>query len=605
MKEATSRHDAAAAADPRFGTFPVVADERADGTIIVRATVPLGEYPARHHDSLFHWARKQPARAFLAERRPGYDGWATIDYGEAAQKAERIAAALAERNLDVERPILILSGNSIDHQLLALGAMIAGIPFSPISTAYSLVSQDFGKLKHVLALLDPGLVYAADERYAKALSTPEMGGREIVLSEPSATLPRATPFPKLLEGGSPDRLKTAAAKVGLDTIAKFLFTSGSTGVPKGVITTHRMINANQQMLTHPWHFFDLRPPVLVDWLPWSHVFGGNCNMGQILRAGGTLYIDDGRPIPGEVARSFRNLREISPTVYFNVPRGFDLLLSELRKDEDLRKRFFAELDVMFYAGAALPDHLWSAFAELAEQARPGQPASMISGWGLTETAPAALILNRHAAEVGNLGPPCPGVEFKLVPNANKLEARVRGPSVTPGYWKMPELTAKAFDEEGFFITGDAVKFVDRNDPARGFRFDGRVVEDFKLMTGTWVHTGDLRSRALKALAGLVFDVVVVGADREEVGLLVFPAPSANADAADYRDRLRAGIERLNDGIEASSQRVARALVLREPPSLDRGEITDKGSLNMRAILDHRRALVEKLYNNDADVIRPA
>jgi len=604
MNGATARHGATSTEDPRFGTFPVIADERADGTIIVRATVPLGEYPDRHHDSLFHWARLQPARAFLAERRAGRDGWATISYGEAAQKAERIAEALAARELGVERPILILAGNAIDHALLALGAMIAGIPFSPISTAYSLVSQDFGKLKHVLALLNPGLVYAADERYAKALSIPEMVGREIVLSQPSGTLPRATSFAQLLDGGSPDRLKTAAAKVGPDTIAKFLFTSGSTGIPKGVITTHRMINANQQMLTHPWRFFDLRPPVLVDWLPWSHVFGGNCNMGQILRAGGTLYIDDGRPIPGEVARSFRNLLEISPTVYFNVPRGFDLLLGELRKD-DLRKRFFAELDVMFYAGAALPDHLWSAFAELAEEARPGKPASMISGWGLTETAPAALILNRHDAEVGNLGPPCPGNEIKLVPNANKLEVRVRGPNVTPGYWKMPELTAKAFDEEGFFITGDALKFLDRKDPARGFRFDGRVVEDFKLMTGTWVHTGNVRSRALKALAGLVFDVVVVGADREEVGLFVFPAPSANADAADYRERLRTGLMGLNDGIEASSQRVTRALVLREPPSLDKGEITDKGSLNMRAILDNRRALVEKLYGDDADVILPA
>jgi feruloyl-CoA synthase len=603
MKQATSR-SAAAAEDPRFGAFPVVAEERPDGTIIVRATVPLGEYPARHHDSLFRSAKAQPARTFLAERRTGQEGWATVSYAEAAQQAERIAAALAERALGPERPILILSGNSIDHALLALGAMIAGIPFSPISTAYSLVSQDFGKLKHVLALLDPGLVYASDERFAKALSIPEMAGREIVLSAPAAVLPGATPLAELLKGGSAERLKAAAAKVGLDSVAKFLFTSGSTGIPKGVITTHRMINANQQMLTHPWRFFDLVPPVLVDWLPWSHVFGGNCNMGQILRAGGTLYIDDGRPIPGEVARSFRNLREISPTVYFNVPRGFDLLLGELRKDDELRRRFFANLDVMFYAGAALPDHLWSAFAEVAEAARPGNPASMISGWGLTETAPAALILNRHDAEVGNVGPPCPGVEIKLVPNAGKLEARVRGPSVTPGYWKMPELTATAFDEEGFFITGDAVKFIDRNDPARGFRFDGRVVEDFKLMTGTWVHTGDVRSRALKALAGLVFDVVVVGADREDVGLFAFPAPSTNADAPDYRERLRAAMERMNEGIEASSQRVARALVLREPPSLDRGEITDKGSLNMRAILDRRGALVDKLYSDDADVIRP-
>jgi feruloyl-CoA synthase len=481
--------------------------------------------------------------------------------------------------------------------------MAAGIPFAPISVAYSLVSQDLGKLRHILKLLDPGLVYAANaEVFRRALTIPEMAGREIVVGTASPEVPGATLFAELLKGAPKDALAAADKKINADTIAKFLFTSGSTGIPKGVITTHRMLNSNIAMQDYIWPFMSARPPVLVDWLPWSHVFGGNHNFNQVLKNGGTLYIDDGKPIPAEFGKSVANLREVSSTIYLNVPKGFELLLPHLRNDDVLRNSLFADLDAMFYAAATLPTHLWEGFAEVASQVRPGNPPSMISGWGLTETSPAALMLNRHDAEVGNIGPPMPGLEVKLVPQGGKLEVRVRGPNVTPGYWRMPELTKQAFDEEGYFITGDAVTFVDENDAARGFRFNGRTVEDFKLSSGTRVHAADVWARARAALGSLVFDAVVAAPDRDDLGLMIFPPAGRAVDAA-YRDELSAALQKMNEGISGSSRVIRRAIVLTEPPSLDAGEITDKGSLNSRGIRDRRAAIVERLYDDkDADVI---
>jgi feruloyl-CoA synthase len=590
----------------RFGRISIAVDRREDGTIIVRATDPVGPYPELFHDYLFRWARAAPRRTFLAERRAGQAGWATCSYGEAAQRVRAIAAALAERPLGEARPVLILSGNSIEHQMLALGCTVAGIPYSPISTAYSLVSRDFGKLKYILSVLDPALVYAADAKlFAEALALPEIQGREIVVGAPDSSLPSATPFSRLLDGGSTARLKEAAHRITPDSTIKLLFTSGSTGTPKGVVTTHRMLNINLQMLNQAWRFFDARPPVLVDWLPWNHVFGGNHNVGQVLRAGGTLYIDDGKPLPGQWERSIRNLREIASTAYFNVPIGFDFLLPELRKDDELRKTFFRDLDVMFYAAASLPEHVWRGLEELAEAANPGHPASMITGWGLTEAAPSALILNKHGAEIGNAGLPLPGVELKLIPNGQKLEARIRGENVMPGYWRLPDVNARVFDDEGFFITGDALAFIDERDPERGFRFNGRVTEDFKLATGTWVNVGEVKTRAMRALAALAADVIVTAPDREELGLFIFPPPGRDVDSPDYVAGIRAALHTINLEARGSSSRVARALVMREPASLDKGEMTDKGSLNMRAVLEQRKALVEKLYNDtDLEVIRP-
>jgi feruloyl-CoA synthase len=549
------------------------------------------------HDHLFQWAKRTPTQVLLAERRPGRAGWATISYAEAAEKVSAVAAALAQRDLGPDRPLMILSGNAIEHQLLALGAMTAGIPFAPISVAYSLVSQDLGKLKLIVELLDPGMVYAASAApFTRALNLPQMRGREIVVGTPSPDVSGTTPFAELLNGGPPEPLAAADRKIGPDTIAKFLFTSGSTGIPKGVITTHRMLNSNLAMEEHIWPFMSARPPVMVDWLPWSHVFGGNHNFNQVLKNGGTLYIDNGKPLPGEIEKSVANLREISSTIYLNVPKGFELLLPYLRSDETLRRTFFAELDAMFYAAATLPAHLWEGFAELAQRERPDAPTSMISGWGLTETSPAALILNRHDAEIGNLGPPMPGVEVKLVPTGDKLEVRIRGPHVTPGYWRRPDLTRDAFDEEGYFKTGDAVTFVNESDASRGFRFNGRTVEDFKLSSGTRVHAADVWARARAALGPLVFDVVVAAPDRDDLGLMIFPPANRTVDAA-YRDALQAALEKMNDGISGSSRVVRRAIVLTEPPSLDAGEITDKGSLNSRGIRERRSHLVECLYDD--------
>jgi feruloyl-CoA synthase len=597
------REPSATASDPRFRPVTIDTQRDSGGVIRMRANEALPPYPDRFHDHLFQWAKRTPAQILLAERRPGQRGWASISYAEAAEKVSAIAAALAQRNLGPERPVMILSGNAIEHQLLALGAMTAGIPFAPISVAYSLVSQDLGKLKHILELLDPGLVYAANGTlFARALSMPQMRGREIVVGTPSPEIPGATPFAQLLDGAPPQALAAADRKIGPDTIAKFLFTSGSTGIPKGVVTTHRMINSNLAMEEFIWPFMGARPPVLVDWLPWSHVFGGNHNFGQVLKNGGTLYIDDGKPIAAEFEKSVANLREISSSIYLNVPKGFELLLHYLKSDEVLRQKFFAELDAMFYAAATLPAHLWAGFAEVAAQQRPDRPTSMISGWGLTETAPAVLILNRHNAEVGNLGPPMPGIDVKLVPHGDKLEIRVRGPNVTPGYWRTPELTRAAFDEEGYFLTGDAVTFVDEKDSARGFRFNGRTVEDFKLSSGTRVHAADVWARARAALGALVFDVVAAAPDRDDVGLLIFPPPGKAIDAV-YRESLRAALEKMNEGITGSSRIVKRAMVLTEPPSLDAGEITDKGSLNSRGIRERRSAVVDRLYDDaDAEVI---
>jgi feruloyl-CoA synthase len=589
----------------RFGDVTVGIRRDADGVIRLLAKEPLHPYPDRFHDHLARWARERPTHTFLAERRLGREGWAQISYAETAEQVNLIAQAVAQRGLGPDRPILILSGNAIEHQLLALAAMTAGVPFASISVAYSLISQDLGKLRYITRLLDPGLVYAADgARFARALTIPEMQGRELVVGAPSPELPGATPVAEFLAGGSTASLEQAAAKIGPDTIAKFLFTSGSTGTPKGVTITQRMLNANMMMFEQIWPFIVARPPVLMDWLPWSHVFGGNHNIGQVLRSGGTLYIDDGRPTPAEFERSLHNLREVSSTMYLNVPKGFELLLPALAKDTDLRKRFCADLDAMVYAAATLPEHLWHGLAEIAQRERPHDPPSMISGWGLTETAPGSLILNRHDAEIGNIGPPLPGQEVKLVPNGGKLEIRVRGPNITPGYWRAPELTKQAFDEEGYFITGDAVTFVDEADASRGFRFNGRVAEDFKLSSGTKVHAAEIWGRARQALGALVFDVVLAAPDRDDLGLLIFP-PAGRAIDAPYRDALRHALCRMNEGISGSSRLVARALVLREPPSLDAGEITDKGSLNSRGIRERRQAEVARLYDDgDPEVIRP-
>ncbi len=494
----------------------------------------------------------------------------------------RIGQGLIDLGLDADKPLAILSDNSIDHALLSLGAQHVGIPVAPISPAYSLMSKDFGKLKYIFELVKPGAVWTADaQRFAPAL--------EAVQAKPLS-------LDKLLETNPGSTLEREHAAVTGKTLAKILFTSGSTGLPKGVINTQGMLCANQQQIAQVWPFVEERPPVVVDWLPWNHTFGGNHNFNMVLRNGGALYLDGGKPMPGLVETTVRNLREVSPTLYFNVPRGFDLLLPFLEKDAELRANFFCDLDVVFYAAAALPQNLWDRLQKLAAQE--GRKPAMLSAWGSTETAPLATSVHFHMERPGVIGLPVPGCELKLVPAAGKLEVRVRGPNITPGYYRRDDLTKAAFDEEGFYCIGDAVRFADPDDPSKGVVFDGRVAEDFKLTTGTWVHVGAVRMALISAGNPLIQDAVITGHDRDDIGALLFLSPAAKG--MDVNAKLLQVLKAFS--AEASSARVTRVMVMTEPPSIDANEITDKGYMNQRAILERRAALVEKLYAGPPGVV---
>jgi len=554
--------------------------ERKNGNLYLRSPQKLAPYARCVTEWLVQWSDREPTRIFLAERKG--EGWRKLSYRETYGAVRRIAQALLDQGLTAERPVAILSDNSVDHALLALGAMHVGIPIAPISPAYSLMSKDFGRLKHIFELLKPGLVYAAEPaKFSAALEA--VGAKSASVTE-------------MLEVNPGSTQEREHAKVKRETIAKILFTSGSTGMPKGVINTHGMLCANQQQLAQAWPFVEDRPPVVVDWLPWNHTFGGSHNFNLVLRNGGTLYIDAGKPVPGLVETTVKNLAEISPTMYFNVPRGYDLLLPFLERDEHLRQNFFRELDVLFYAAAALPQNLWDRIKALS-----GPRLAMLSAWGSTETSPLATSVHFHMDRPGVMGLPVAECELKLVPGAGKLEVRVKGPNVMPGYYKRPDLTEAAFDEEKFYKIGDAVKFADSGDPAQGVVFDGRVAEDFKLSTGTWVHVGALRVKLIAAADPLIQDAVITGHDRAEVGALVFPSPAAKG-ATDLRERLQAALGKLaQEG--GSSTHPRRLLVMSEPPSIDANEITDKGYMNQRAVLERRAALVEALYAGGAEVIR--
>ncbi|MDC0747689.1 feruloyl-CoA synthase [Polyangium mundeleinium] len=596
------------AARLEFAPPEVVVTNLPGGGMILRSPRPLPAYPRHLGELLYAWADHAPDRVFLAEREAS-GGVRRVTYAEAAAVVASIGEALARRDLSAARPVVILSENGIDHALLALGAMVVGVPVCPVSPAYALLSRDFEKLRYILGLVKPGLVYARDEgRFGRAFGALDLGGAEIVVTEGPSS---ATRFDELCRELPGERAGRAMERVGPDTVAKILFTSGSTGEPKGVINTHRMLCSNQQAIVEVWPFLRRRPPVVVDWLPWSHTFGGNHNFNMVLFHGGTLFIDEGRPMPEHVEKTVRNLREVEPTLYFNVPRGFDAILPYLENDAGLRDHFFKELDLLFYAAAALPQSTWKRLEEVSQRAR-GERVTMVSAWGSTETAPMVTTVHFPIDRAGVIGLPAPGCELKMVPNGSKLEMRVRGPNVTPGYFGRDDLTRAAFDEEGFYKIGDAGKLADPGDPAKGVVFDGRVAEDFKLTSATWVHVGQVRITAIAAAAPVIQDAVVAGHDRDEIGLLVFPSlvgcrslcPGAEGEPLDslvqrpeVLSHLTAGLGAYNEAHPGSSTRITRVMFLIEPPSIDAGEITDKGYINQRAVLTRRADQVAALYRD--------
>ena len=590
---------------------PAITIERtSDGAIYLHPVKGLGEYPPRLTDRLHHWARSEPNRVFMAERAPG-GSWRQTTYAQLLTASRHIASALLGRGLSAEKPVVILSGNSIDHALVAFGALYAGIPFCPVSPAYSLVSKDYGKLAFLMKLLTPGLIFVDDAgKFTDALNTNVPPGTEIVAAQGALPGRDVTRLSDLLATPEHPRLDPAHDAIGPDTIAKFLLTSGSTGNPKAVINTQAMICANQVMIRETMAFLKDEPPVIVDWLPWNHTFGGNHNIGLTLYNGGSMYLDQGKPMPGGIEETVRNLREISPTVYFNVPKGYESLLPYLRDDSQLRQNFFARLHAMFFSGAALSAYVWNSLDELAVQ-QTGARVPMLTGLGATETAPFFMSVNPSTSRSGHVGLPVPGNDAKLVPNNGKLEVRAKGPNVTPGYWRQPELTADAFDEEGFYKFGDALKPADPNNLHAGFDFDGRIAEDFKLASGTWVSVGPLRARFVAACAPLVRDVVIAGINRDEISALVvldldgcrlinptLPLDDLAATAADplVRDAFRERFAKFLASSTGSSTRITRAILIDTPLSIDRSEVTDKGSINQRAVLEHRAPSIEELYS---------
>jgi feruloyl-CoA synthase len=602
------------------GLGQVDVEPRADGGFVLRCKEPLGDHPQHMGERLAEWARRAPDRLLAAQRGEG-GAWRRVSYAEMAARAQSVGQALLDRGLGIERPLVILSDNDLEHLSLMLGAMWAGIPSVSISPAYSLVSTDFGRLRHILTKATPGAVYAANARFARAIESTVANDTPVILGEGRLEDRATERFADLLATAPGAALADAHAQIGPDTVVKLMFTSGSTKAPKGVVMTQRMWCANQQMVLQAMPFLAEQPPVAVDWLPWNHTFGGNHNLGLLLYNGGSLYIDEGRPVPGRFDATLRNLRDVAPTIFFNVPKGYDELVSALRADTALRDHFFSRLQLVECGGAGLSAKTLDAFNELAEAAI-GERIRLAAGLGMTETAPTCTLAIPEDARPGFIGTPVPGVDVKLVPMGDKTEVRFRGPNVMPGYWRDAELTAECFDEEGYYRTGDAARPFDATDLTQGLMFDGRIAEDFKLSTGTYVSVGPLRARVVALGFPCVHDAVVTGLNRDEVGLLIVPRVAEarlmtdlpeSAPPADVLGHplVRDFFQRLADQLWAqgtgSANRPARLMLLVEPPSIDGGEITDKGSINQRAVLSRRARLVELLHEAPAshpDVITP-
>jgi feruloyl-CoA synthase len=606
----------------KFGVTRVSVRDGAPGTRYLQADQALQDFPDRLTDRLQHWARVKPEQTFMARRVKNADGtlgdWRHITYAQAWQTARSIAQSLIDRGLSAERPVVILSENSLEHGLLSLGCLVAGVPFVPTSPPYSLVSLDYDKLKHVLRTVTPGLVFASDARYAKAIAATVSDDMEVVMCEGQVPGRTVTAFDSLCATTATTAVDAAMAATGPDTIAKFLFTSGSTKMPKAVINNNRLWCANQQQMAQSMPVLAEQELVLVDWLPWNHTFGGNHNFGMTVFHGGTLYIDDGKPTPALMHETLRNLREIAPTVYFNVPTGFEAIAHAMKTDDQLRKTLLSRMQMFFYAGAALAQPIWDSLYESQER-EIGERIVMGTGLGMTESGPFGIFVTTPFVQAGDLGVPTPGLELKLVDTDGKTEVRYRGPNITPGYWRNAEETAGSFDEEGFFKTGDAVKWIDDANVHLGLKFDGRIAEDFKLATGTFVSVGPLRSKITTTGAPYIQDAVLTGINMKEVGAMIFPTPAVRAlsglaaDApmsevlasAPVLAKFQDIVNTLAQTATGSANRIARLCLLSEPPTIDKGEITDKGSINQRSVLAHRADMVAALHAGSLpNIIQP-
>jgi len=607
----------------KFGVTRVKMREGENGVRYMVADQELAPYPERLVDRLVHWAHERPTQTLFARRLKNADAtfgdWQHISFAQALDTAKHIAQALINKGLNADRPVVILSENDLEHAMMALGCLVAGVPYCPASPAYSTISQDFEKLRHILCTLTPGLVFAADaKRYGKAIQTAVDTGIEVVLTHGTVETHKSTSFADLINTPITSAVDEAMQSTGPDTVAKFLFTSGSTKMPKAVINTNRMWCANQQQMAQSMPLLAEQPLVLIDWLPWNHTFGGNHNFGMVIYNGGTLYIDEGKPTPALIQETLRNLREIAPTVYFNVPTGFEAIAKAMHTDDALRKNLLSRVGMFFYAGAALAQPIWDSLYASQER-EVGERIAMTTGLGMTESGPFALFVTNPHVKTADLGVPTPGLEIKLVPDGDKIEIRYKGPNISPGYWRALKETQEHFDDEGFFCTGDAVRWIDEADVHQGLKFDGRIAEDFKLATGTFVSVGPLRAKLIGAGAPYIQDVVITGLNRGEVGAMIFPTANvralsglgADASTADVLANKKvlahfeSVLKELSQTSTGSASRIAFAVLLNEPPSIDKGEVTDKGSINQRAVLKHRDALVQALHDGTApNILRP-
>ena len=596
-----------------FKPHDVSGEQRSDGTLLLRSNAEMGDVVDTSADWLHRWSDEAPERIFLAERSGA--GWREETYQSTLQKVRAIAASLLARGMGPDTPILIMSGNGVDHGLLTLAAHYVGVPTAPIAEQYALIPAARERLEHAISLVKPRMAYVVDaDKFAHAITIDALAGVEIVASDVGSQS-GVTGMDTLLQGDNGVDIDAARGQVTPDSVVKILMTSGSTSAPKGVMTTQRMMCVNQTQIADSLPFLTERPPSVVDWLPWNHVFGGSHNFNMMLANGGSFYIDDGKPLKGLFDRTVENLKMVTGSLVFNVPVGFGMLLQALKSDQDLRQRFFQDLDMIFYAGASLPQDIWQGLEQMALDVK-GEVPLMTSSWGLTETAPATMIQQEPTDRSGVIGVPMSGVTLKLVPEEDgRYEVRAKGPNIMPGYYNDPQKTAEAFDDEGYFVTGDAMVFVDPDNMNAGMRFDGRISEDFKLLTGTWVRATALRMSLLGHFAPLAADLVITGQDKSDIGVLIFPnkeAIEAAGHALDDVDGmlsdpslLTALQERLaawNAANASSSTRIVRAAFFAEPASLVDAEITAKGNLNFRKVLQRRSAILDHLYNGSHDAV---